>query len=139
MIPRGAIHTPLRASQLRDFSGLCYGKITPSDMDAVIDFGGRAFVAIELKVEGQQLPIGQRILLERINDKHNTRETKALVLVAEHNTPVTMSIDVANCRVVAYLNETRVWTSINARITVREAINSFLKRVGLDSCYEATE
>lgn len=135
MMQRGAIYNPARASQLRDFSGLCFDKITPSDLDAVIDFGGKAFVMIELKVAGLTLPLGQRILLERLTDKLNTHETKALALVAEHKTPASQSIDVASCLVTEYRNDSRIWIAIIERVTVHTAINTFLKRVGLDGRY----
>jgi len=44
---RGTIRNATSALQLRDYSGLCWDRITPTDIDGLIDFGGRAFVLFE--------------------------------------------------------------------------------------------
>lgn len=46
---RGIIRHRRRRLQVNDFSVLRYGRITPTDIDGFLDFGGRAFVFIELK------------------------------------------------------------------------------------------
>lgn len=44
---RGKAHNPGRYKQLVDYSKLCWGKITPTDIDGAIDFGGRLFILID--------------------------------------------------------------------------------------------
>jgi len=43
--------------------------VTPSDLDAVYDLGGKASIIFELKKRGGSLKVGQRILLERWAEK----------------------------------------------------------------------
>ena len=47
MAERGVIRNRQFAQQLRDFSGLRFGKITPTDIDGFMDFGDRLFVVLE--------------------------------------------------------------------------------------------
>ena len=46
---RGKIRDATLIDRLRDFSGLRYGRITPTDIDAFMEFGNKAFVFIEAK------------------------------------------------------------------------------------------
>lgn len=124
MTERGKIYNADRARQLRDFSTLRYGSITPSDIDAIIDFGNRAFVIIETKVAGTAVPRGQRLLLERMAKHLGAGSAAAVVLVAEHNTSPAQVIDVGNCRVVEVY--TGAWRAANGNNTVRQAIGLFL-------------
>jgi hypothetical protein len=50
MQDRGVIRDVKYASEWRDYSGLCYGTITPTDLDGLIDFRNRLFILIEIKV-----------------------------------------------------------------------------------------
>ena len=52
MDKRGKIGNRRRALQIRDFTGLRWGNITPTDIDALIDFGDKVFVFIEVKKKG---------------------------------------------------------------------------------------
>lgn len=76
---------PNRAKQLIDFSSLCWGKVHPSDIDAVLEFGGKKLVLIELKTKGKDVDLGQRILLERLaKNWKSTEGNEAIVIYAEH-------------------------------------------------------
>ncbi len=69
--------------QVVDFSGLRNSKIHPSDIDAVIEFDNEVLILIEVKRRGVKIPLGQKLLLERICNSWHTR--KSIVLKAEHN------------------------------------------------------
>lgn len=74
-----------RAKQLIDFGSLSWGKVHPTDIDAVLEFGGKKLVLIELKTKGKEVDLGQRLLLERIADNWKSTEgNDALVIYAEH-------------------------------------------------------
>ena len=74
-----------RAKQLIDFSSLSWGKVHPSDIDAVLEFGGKKLVLIELKTKGREVDKGQQLLLERLADNWKTAKgNEALVIYAEH-------------------------------------------------------
>jgi hypothetical protein len=95
---RGAIHTPTRARQLHDFSGLRIGNITPTDVDGFIDYQHKAFVFFELKFADNELPFGQRLALERVVDAIHRPELRATLLVAEHQHEPDEMVDAAHCR-----------------------------------------
>jgi hypothetical protein len=110
-----------RAKQLIDFSGLRSGKKMPTDIDAFIDFGGRAFVFIEVKHGGADLPFGQRLALERLCDSVDD-SIDAWVLVARHNTPVNEDVDLADAIVSDYRNGGR-WRRTRREVDVKEFVD----------------
>ena len=64
----GLIKHPNRAKQIIDFTGVQNGKIHPSDIDAVLEFDSKYLLLFELKKVGVKVPLGQRMMLERIID-----------------------------------------------------------------------
>lgn len=87
MFERGVIRNRAAAQQLRDFSGLRYGRITPTDIDAYMEFGGRLFVFVEAKYGGALLPYGQQLAIERLVDAiHNPPHRYAVAMVVSHDT-----------------------------------------------------
>ena len=78
----GKIDYRSRAKQLTDYSGISYGKITPTDIDGVIDFRGQCFIFIELKLNETPVPYGQYKCFEAIT---NSILKPCLFIIAEHN------------------------------------------------------
>ena len=123
---RGQIINRDRAKQIRDFSGLIYGTITPTDLDGFIDFGNNAFIFFELKLKGTPLLTGQRLALERLVNSTIASGKKALAIVAEHDTTPEIDIDVANC-IVSETKEYGEWKISTNPHTVKYVIDYFLK------------
>lgn len=121
MFARGKLHSPHLATQPRDFSGLRYGTITPTDFDAFIDFGGRLFVLIEAKLTGITLPHGQRLAIERVVDGWEKAGIRALAVVCEHRNRIG-EIDVANCEVVQYRSR-GLWREPTWAMSVRQLVD----------------
>jgi hypothetical protein len=83
---RGVIRNREAKQQIADFSGLRYGKITPTDLDAFLDFGNRLFVFVECKYMNAPLSYGQRLALERLVDAcHKPPERYAVGFVVAHS------------------------------------------------------
>ena len=124
---RGKIQYRDRARQLRDFSGLRFGNITPSDSDGEIEYHNKAWIFIEAKLKGVELPIGQRISLERkCDDMQKVKPT--VLLIVSHETPVDQDIDMAN----AIVTEVRFKGIVKhpaAPVTTREYIDRFIRYV----------
>jgi len=98
---RGKAHTPSRSTQARDFSGLRYGKITPTDLDAMIEYKDSGWVLIEVKADENEMPFGQKLALERLcDDLEKTKPT--LLIVAKHHNSIDEDIDFAGATVTAY-------------------------------------
>ena len=76
-----------RVKQVIDFTGVQNGKMHPMDIDAVLEFDNRILILIEVKFEGNDIPIGQKLTLERICDACHKKdeENEAIVLKVEHN------------------------------------------------------
>ena len=125
---RGKIRNREYASQLRDFSGLRFGRITPTDIDGFMDFNNKAFVFIEAK-HGVALPkTGQRLALERVCDACESAGKSTLVLVASH----TDAGDIQFASIpVAFIRHKGKWRTPRKPTTVREAIETFLEWCGL--------
>lgn len=132
MIERGVIRNEERRKQLCNFSGLRYaGGITPADIDAIIDFGGKAFPIVELKLEGYGLSIGQRRLIEAQVSRLIKGGAAAIGIFATHDAfDVAVAIDVANAK-VAETYDGNTWQAFRGFTTVRQAIDSFLRKNGL--------
>lgn len=120
------VHRDL-ASKLRDFSGLCFGKISPTDIDAFLEFGDKAYVFIEAKYKNAQLPYGQKLALERLVDCVGATR-KALLIVCSHKSGPDEDIDIGACEVKAYRSRGQ-WRIPPNGNTVRKMIDEFMKFV----------
>lgn len=125
MNERGKIINRERAKQLNDFTGLRFGNITPTDIDAAIEYHNQAYVIIEAKVQGNDLPSGQEIALVRMCDDLQFRKPTILI-VANHNTPVDTDVDLSTAR-VAKVRYKGKW--IIRDTTVRELVEKFLSNI----------
>jgi hypothetical protein len=125
MTNRGVIENRERAKQLRDFSGLQYGKITPTDIDGLIEWKDIAYIIIETKFENAELPSGQKLALERLcDDLQNYKHT--IVIISTHNHPVNEDIDLANTMVKRYRWQ-RKWVDMTDNpYTVKKLIDWFV-------------
>ena len=97
---RGAIRNDIYARTLNDYSGLLYGKITPTDIDGFIDFQNRAFVVIEMKYADAKMPYGQRLALERLTDAIHSTGRPCACFVAQHYGG--QMVDAARCQVTEF-------------------------------------
>lgn len=124
---RGIIRNRKLAQQIRDFSGLRYGKITPTDIDCFLDFGDKLFVFVETKHKGAIVPFGQRLALERLSDATESKDRKSLLLIAIHYVMEDEDINFSECIVVELRYEGK-WKLLDKPHTVKEIIDRFLKK-----------
>lgn len=117
---RGVIRNRDAALQIRNFSGLRYGNITPTDIDGMIEYHNRGYVLIETKYGDSELPQGQRLALERITDD---LRKPSVAIVASHES--TGDIDVANA-IVRELRYQRKWHTTATQYTVRQIVDRFV-------------
>ena len=130
---RGVIYNPERSRQIKDFSGLRYGTITPTDLDGLIDFGNKIFVYMEFKCAGIEINRGQELAIERIVDDH---KRLSIGIVALHNTSIDEAIDTARCT-VSKIRFNRRWYSIRQVFTVKQIIDRLLARYAPEYLKEA--
>jgi len=72
-----------QTKQAIDFSGIQNGKIHPTDIDGVLEFDNEVLILFEVKRFNNDIPIGQRLVLERICDSWKTK--KSIVLFVNVN------------------------------------------------------
>jgi len=83
---RGNIKHKARAQQINSFSGLIRRRnITPTDIDGLIDYNGKAFIILEGKYGDAELPKAQRMALENLANAMIDGSKKVVVIVFRHN------------------------------------------------------
>lgn len=101
----GLIKHPKRAKQIIDFEGVQNGKIHPSDIDAVLEFDSKYLLLFELKKTGVHVPLGQRMMLERIIDAWEDSGKIGTVVYCEHDTETDDVIYLKDCKVIGVYNK----------------------------------
>ena len=127
---RGEIQHIARAQQINSFKNLQYEKITPTDIDGVIEYKNKAYIFLEVKYEDKELPSGQRLALERLV-KDTATNKKSICIVCEHQIKNTSEqIYVAGCDVrEIYLSGEFKWRPPINKITVKELMDLFINNV----------
>ena len=87
-----------RAKQLNNFIGIVRIRgISPTDIDGLIDYGGKSFIYLEGKLKTAPFPYGQKLALENISKSHLRGGNETLIIIYRHNTPVEKDIIVKAC------------------------------------------
>ena len=124
MNARGTIRNRAIANIVRNYLGLRWRNITPTDLDGFIDFGNKCFVIIELKFGQANVPNGQALAIERLADSIEESGKCSIAIVARYET--CGDIDVAMC-IVEKIRFNHRWIQIG-KVTVKNLIDRFLKR-----------
>jgi hypothetical protein len=125
------IHNTQRAKQLIDFDGLSIRNIVPTDIDAVIEYRDLAYVWIEVKYMGKDVPFGQRLCITRFIKDAAKVGKLAIGIIAEHSVhdaKVTVMLSDCNVREVFWGSEQR-WRPPNSPGTVKQLVDSFIGMV----------
>ncbi len=127
MFDRGVIRNREFARQIKDFSGLKFGQITPTDIDGFMDFGDRLFVVIEGKYAGSMLKTGQRLALERLVDAcHCPPRRIAVAIVVDHFDDAEADVNYAACTVRSMRWNGKWVAPLECGITCRRAVERLL-------------
>lgn len=122
---RGEVRFRERHAQAINYKGLCYGQITPTDLDGLIDFGNRAFVLLEFKTREAPFLDGQRKALMRCVDAL-AQWRRAILIMVRHDVPAFLDIPAAEQQVdTCYLGKGRWEPNVRGE-TVRDRIDRFL-------------
>ena len=122
--PRGSTRNRKYATQARDFTGLQYGNITPTDLDGMIEFHNRCYIFIEAKYDGADMDPGQETALSRLCDD---MRKPSILIIARHRHPYPDAIDFANCGVEKYRwdGKWHPWAG-----SVRDLVDTFIRQRG---------
>lgn len=125
---RGKIRNRDAGKQIIDYSGLRFNNITPTDIDGMIEYKGKAFIFYEFKFGDAPMPLGQKIALTRMVDAIQRGGTPAILILGSHNNPASEDIDAANATVKGiYWNGS--WGNGCGR-TVKDVTDGFLSYIG---------
>ena len=126
---RGQIIHRNRAQQINDFSGIRYGKITPTDIDGLIEYKDKAYILFELKYKDTELPFGQRLALERTTDNLTYQGKTTLCIISSHNIEnCKKDVPVAETIVREYRYKGKRYVPTTS-ITTKELSDSFIHAI----------
>jgi len=117
---RGNIKNKGRAQQINSFSGLIRRRnISPTDIDGLIDYNGKAFIILEGKYGDAELPKGQRMALENLANAMLDGSKKVVVIIFRHNIHnVNEEINVST-QPVTEIYFKRKWFPISSKSTLQ--------------------
>lgn len=102
MAERGVIRNREYKLQINDFSKLRFGNITPTDIDAFMDFSDKLFVFVEAKFGSAPMPRGQEWAIERLVDAtHCPPKRHSVAFITSHKVE-SGDVDFANTVVTKY-------------------------------------
>jgi|TARA_R110002020_G_scaffold389262_1_gene599830 hypothetical protein len=124
----GLLRNSNQAKQGIDFEGLQWGKIHPSDIDFVFEFKNDVLILGEVKRKGTEIPVGQRLMLERICDSwHNGKSF--IIFVHHEQEDETTDIPLNKCEVYKLYYQKK-WRYRNG--SVKDKIELILKHFKID-------
>jgi hypothetical protein len=123
-IIRGKEYNPRRAKQPKDYSGLCYGNITPSDLDGILEFKNKLFIFIEYKANGAPIQEGQKLCLARLANAIQSQKITAVSIIADHYGHIGEDIDCANAEVREFFYKGK-WLAFEGPMTVKRLVDHF--------------
>ena len=128
----GLIRNRKKVRQVIDFTGVQNGRMHPSDIDAVLEFSNRILILMEVKYNRVPIPLGQRLLLERICDSWHTEE--ACVLKVEHGfDDDDVDIPLDECRVTSSYRE-GAWSQFHKPIPLVDYLNELGREWNCPKC-----
>lgn len=128
MTVRGQIRNTDYRKQIFDMSLIRYGNITPTDLDAMIEYKNTGFILIEAKYKLDfYQDKGQRLAHERLVDALWTAHKPSVLIFARHQVQLPNQVNLAHCLVTyyRYCGQWRKWTGW----TVKQVVDSFINHL----------
>lgn len=126
MMHSGGVIQCGRIHQVIQFEGLRFGSITPTDIDAVVEYDDKAVILMEFKLKGNEMPYGQKLCLERIAKDIDMAGRLAVVLLCEHEVyDVSKPVIAKDARVKEFYYRGK-WNDADGS-TVERYISGFMK------------
>ena len=127
MSERGEINYSGRFKQLISFHGIKrHRNITPTDIDALIDYNGNAFIFFEGKHENKDLDFGQKKAIENLVNGLSESGRPSCCFVFKHNSNVNDIVIAKDCLVTEIYFQGKWKCDIKKR-TVLQCIEDFEK------------
>jgi hypothetical protein len=115
-----------RARQINSFLGLIRRRnITPTDIDGIIDYNGKAFVILEGKYGDAELPKGQKMALENLANAILESKKKVVVIIFRHHVHDINNDIIVSKQMVSDIYFKRKWDKITVEKNVIDVIEMF--------------
>ncbi|NBU34797.1 hypothetical protein EBS40_09330 [bacterium] len=115
-----------RARQINSFLGLIRRRnITPTDIDGIIDYHGKAFIILEGKYGDAELPKGQKIALENLANAILESKRQVVVIIFRHHVHDINNDIIVSEQIVSDIYYKKKWETITAQKNVIEVIQMF--------------
>ena len=111
-----------------DFKGLeVDGYIYPTDIDGLIEYKDSEYILFEVKYGSAEVPLGQKLAIQRMIDDFTKVGKQAVAFVCEHTVrDADKPVVAVWCKVrEIYYGKEKQWRAPDNEITVREAVDSF--------------
>jgi hypothetical protein len=125
------IRNSKQVRQSIDFTGVENNKIHPTDIDFVFEFDNNILILGEVKRLGNNIPTGQRLVLERLVDNWKGNSI-ALKVVHNHKDDDT-DIPLVDCYVESYYFNNE-WSKPKKYYSLKEFINELGKKWKNNKC-----
>ena len=113
-----------RVRQVLDFTGVQNGKMHPSDIDAVLEFDNKYLILMEVKYDDSYIPVGQRMLLERLAEAWVAAGKDAVILkVSHHFEDDKKDIPLEKCEVTYIWDRVKKWKQLDKSVNLITVIN----------------
>tara|TARA_R100001198_G_scaffold60381_1_gene34988 strand:- start:275 stop:622 length:348 start_codon:yes stop_codon:yes gene_type:complete len=109
------------------------GAMHPSDIDAVLEFDNQILILIEVKKQGIKIPLGQRLLLERICDSWRTHMSVVLKVEYFDVYDIVEDIPLEQCFVTRFYYNKK-WHNFEKKASLVWFVNHLGKKWGNEKC-----
>jgi hypothetical protein len=119
------INNKERMRQVINYDGLRYDTITPTDIDGLVEYKGKAYAIIEMKHRNKDVSKGQLIALERMAEDLSAQGKLVTIFVCEHYVDNPERDVIAAKSIVRMCWFNGVWR-IDMRKTLKERLDGFI-------------
>jgi hypothetical protein len=121
-----------QVKQVIDFTGVQNGKLHPSDIDFVLEFNNEVLILGEVKRKYNRIPMGQKLILERIVDRWGE---KGIAIKVEHEfDDDSQNIPLEGCLVTAWYEANQGWHYLKTPHNFIEFINNLGEKWECKKC-----
>ena len=106
-----------------------WGTITPTDIDAIVDYQNKIWIIYEVKMVGKDVPYGQRLALMRLIQNAKNSGKHGCAMIVEHNvTDPHNNVFLKDCIVrEMYTTDRMQWRTPRRRKTALQATDDYIQ------------
>lgn len=124
------MQNPKRGKQLLRFDGFGFDhsrleNVSATDIDAIVDVRDKILIIFEVKLDGKEVPKGQRYALQRLVGDAKANGKHAIAMVVDPEEDVYLADLIVR---EVFESGGMIWKPMKKRMTARELANWFVNR-----------